>query len=77
MKQIIAADSAVEQVGELTVQIQFRHTIDIQQLEFAIDRIKQHIREQDSTMAMIFIDPAPESSANRQMGHGATPMSRA
>ena len=79
MKQIITSDPAVERVGELltmqmgpqqvllTVEIRFRRTLDIQQIESAISRIKSRIIEQEPTMERIFIDPDPfpESSANK------------
>ena len=78
MKQIITSDPAVERVGELltmqmgpqqvllTVEIRFRRTLDIQQIESAISRIKSRIIEQEPTMERIFIDPDPfpESSAS-------------
>jgi divalent metal cation (Fe/Co/Zn/Cd) transporter len=78
MKQIIVNDPAVERVGELltmqmgpqqallTVEIRFRRTLDIQQLESAIDRMKRRIREQDPAMERIFIvpEPLPEKSGD-------------
>ena len=71
MKQIITDDPAVERVGELltmqmgphhallTVEIRFRRTLDIQQVESAISRIKSRIMEQEPTMERIFIDADP------------------
>ncbi len=79
MKQIITDDPAVERVGELltmqmgpqhallNVEIRFRRTLNIQQLESAITRIKGRIMEQEPTMERIFIDPDPfpEPKANK------------
>jgi cation diffusion facilitator family transporter len=71
MKRIITSDPAVEHIGELltmqmgpqqallTVEVRFRRTLDILQLESAIERIKRRIREQDPAMERIFIDPEP------------------
>ncbi len=71
MRQIILSDPAVERVGELltmqmgpqqallTVEIRFRRTLEIQQLECAIAGIKDHIREQEPAVEKIFIDPEP------------------
>jgi len=71
MKQIITDDPAVERVGELltmqmgphhallTVEIRFRRTLDIQQVESAISRIKSRIMEQEPPMERIFIDADP------------------
>jgi hypothetical protein len=51
----------------LNVEIRFRRTLDIQQVESAISRIKSRIMEQEPTMERIFIDPdpSPEPSANK------------
>jgi divalent metal cation (Fe/Co/Zn/Cd) transporter len=40
----------------LTVEIQFRRPLGIQQLEAAIDRIEKHIREAEPTIERIFIE---------------------
>jgi hypothetical protein len=47
--------------------MRFRRTLDIQQIESAISRIKSRIIEQEPTMERIFIDPDPfpESSASK------------
>jgi divalent metal cation (Fe/Co/Zn/Cd) transporter len=80
MKQIITDDPAVERVGELltmqmgpqqallTVEIRFRRTLDIRQLESAIGRIKSRIIEREPTMERIFIDPDPfpKTRANKK-----------
>jgi cation diffusion facilitator family transporter len=69
MKQIIVDDPAVERVGKLftmqmgpqqallTVEIRFQRTLDVLQVESAIHRIKERIRQQEPTMERIFIDP--------------------
>lgn len=71
MKQIIIDDPAVERVGQLftmqmgpqhallTVEIRFQRTLDILQIETAIQRIKERIRQQEPTVERIFIDPDP------------------
>jgi divalent metal cation (Fe/Co/Zn/Cd) transporter len=71
MKQIIIDDPAVERVGQLftmqmgpqqallTVEIRFQRTLDILQIETAIQRIKERIRRQEPTVERIFIDPDP------------------
>ena len=67
-KKIITADRAVEQVGDiltmqlgpnqvlLTVDIRFRRGLDVQQLESAIDRIENQIRQQEPRIERIFIE---------------------
>jgi cation diffusion facilitator family transporter len=69
MKQIIVDDPAVERVGKLltmqmgpqqallTVEIRFQRTLDILQVESAIERIKERIRQKEPTVEKIFIDP--------------------
>jgi len=69
IKQVITSDPAVERVGELltmqmgpqeallTVEIRFLRSLDIQQLESAISRIKSHIRDREPSVQRIFIDP--------------------
>jgi cation diffusion facilitator family transporter len=68
VKQIILSDSAVENVGDLltmqlgpnqvllTVNIQFRRNLDLQQLESAIERIENRIREKEPMIERIFIE---------------------
>lgn len=68
IQQIITADPSVERAGDLltmqlgpnqvllTVEIQFRRPLDIQQLEAAIDRIEKRIREAEPTIERIFIE---------------------
>ena len=43
----------------LTVEIRFHRTLDIQEVETAIGRIKKHIREKEPAVEKIFIDPEP------------------
>jgi divalent metal cation (Fe/Co/Zn/Cd) transporter len=69
MKQIIVDDPAVERVRKLltmqmgpqqallTVEIRFQRTLDILQVESAIERIKERIRQKEPTVEKIFIDP--------------------
>lgn len=71
MKQIILDDPAVERVGQLftmqmgpqqallNVLIRFQRTLDILQIETAIKRIKERIRQEEPTVERIFIDPDP------------------
>ncbi len=68
VKEIITADPAVERVGELltmqlgpqqvllTVNIQFRRDLDLQQLELAIDRIENRVRQKEPMIERIFIE---------------------
>jgi cation diffusion facilitator family transporter len=68
---IICADAAVEQVGDvLTMQlgpdealasalVRFRRGQSVQELESTIERLKARIREKDPTMQRIFIEPDP------------------
>lgn len=83
MRQIITGDPAVECVGELltmqmgprqaflTVEIRFRRMLDIQQVETAIARIKNHIQEKEPAMEKIFIDPEPFPAKRRDEGKAA------
>jgi divalent metal cation (Fe/Co/Zn/Cd) transporter len=69
IRRVISQDSAVERIGELltmqlgpqhallTVEIRFQRGLKVQELEAAIDRIKQHIRELEPTVEHIFIEP--------------------
>ena len=71
MRQIIVSDPAVERVGKLftmqmgpqqallNVEIRFQRTLDILQVELAIQRIKERIRQQEPTVERIFVDPDP------------------
>jgi divalent metal cation (Fe/Co/Zn/Cd) transporter len=71
VQQIIAADPAVERIRELltmqlgpeqallTASIKFRQPLDLPQLESAVNRIKDRIRQQEPTMDRIFIEADP------------------
>ncbi|MFL6306161.1 MAG: cation diffusion facilitator family transporter [Candidatus Sulfotelmatobacter sp.] len=68
LKEIICADPAVEQVGDLltmqlgpeevllTVNIQFRRKLTLEQLESAIERIEARIRREQPSVQRIFIE---------------------
>lgn len=68
VRKIITLDSSVDRVGQLftmqlgpsqvllTVNIQFRRDLDIQQLEAAIDRIESRIREKEPMIQHIFLE---------------------
>jgi len=43
----------------LTVEIRFQRALNVQELEAAIARIKQHIRELEPTVEHAFIEPGP------------------
>jgi cation diffusion facilitator family transporter len=74
MKRIIVNDPAVERVGNLftmqmgpqqallTVEIRFRRTLDILQVESAVQRIKKDIHREEPSVERIFIDPDPTPS---------------
>jgi divalent metal cation (Fe/Co/Zn/Cd) transporter len=76
-KEIITADPAVEVVGDvltmqlgpdevlLTVEIQFRRDLSIQELEGAIDRIESKIRKAEPTIQRMFLE-AESFTRNRQ-----------
>jgi cation diffusion facilitator family transporter len=78
IKKIINNDPAVERMGDLltmqmgpqqallTVEIRFLRSLDIQQVESAIGRIKSHIREQEPGVQRIFIDPGSFPQRTRQ-----------
>ncbi|HEX6494040.1 MAG TPA: cation diffusion facilitator family transporter [Acidobacteriaceae bacterium] len=73
VRKIITEDPAVERIGELltmqlgpqqallTTKIKFRRPLSLQQLESAILRIKERIRQQEPTMERIFIEADPTS----------------
>jgi cation diffusion facilitator family transporter len=68
VKEIITADPSVEKVGDLltmqlgpnqvllTVNIQFQRRIDLQQLESAIERIENRVRQSEPMIERIFIE---------------------
>jgi divalent metal cation (Fe/Co/Zn/Cd) transporter len=67
-REIIKQDSSVDDVGDLltmqlgpsqvllAVDIRFRRGLDVPELELAIDRIEDSIRERDPMIARIFIE---------------------
>jgi cation diffusion facilitator family transporter len=69
IRRVISEDPAVERIGELltmqlgpqhallTVEIRFQRALNVQDLEAAIARIKQHIRELEPTVEQVFIEP--------------------
>jgi cation diffusion facilitator family transporter len=71
IRKIISEDRAVEQIQEvltmqlgpgqalLTAKIRFQRSLNLQQLESAIDRIKKQIQEKEPMMKSIFIEPEP------------------
>ena len=71
LQKIITSDPAVERVGDLltmqlgpqqallTVSVRFRRNLDTQQLESAIARIKNRIREHEPTIDRVFIEASP------------------
>jgi len=82
VKQVITADDAVEQVGDiltmqlgpnqvlLTVDIRFRRDLSLDQLERVIDRLEKKIREQEPSIERIFIEA---ESFRRSDDKGARP----
>jgi cation diffusion facilitator family transporter len=80
LNEIIRADPAVEQVGDLltmqlgpeqvllTVNIQFRRKLTLEQLESAIKRIEARIRREQPSVQRIFIEAEsfkPEKSSSK------------
>jgi cation diffusion facilitator family transporter len=80
LNEIIRADPAVEQVGDLltmqlgpeqvllTVNIQFRRKLTLEQLESAIERIEARIRREQPSVQRIFIEAEsfkPEKSSSK------------
>jgi cation diffusion facilitator family transporter len=68
VKEIITADPSVDKVGDLltmqlgpnqvllTVNIQFQRGLNLQQLQSAIERIENRVREHEPTIERIFIE---------------------
>ena len=83
LKEIICADPAVEQVGDLltmqlgpeevllTVNIQFRRKLTLEQLESAIERIEARIRREQPSVQRIFIEAESFKRAERSSGKAA------
>jgi len=80
LNEIIRADPAVEEVGDLltmqlgpeqvllTVNIQFRRKLTLEQLESAIERIEARIRQEQPSVQRIFIEAEsfkPEKSSSK------------
>ncbi|HEX6822316.1 MAG TPA: cation diffusion facilitator family transporter [Candidatus Sulfotelmatobacter sp.] len=80
LNEIIRGDSAVEEVGDLltmqlgpeqvllTVNIQFRRKLTLEQLESAIERIEARIRQEQPSVQRIFIEAEsfkPEKSSSK------------
>jgi cation diffusion facilitator family transporter len=80
LNEIIRADTAVEEVGDLltmqlgpeqvllTVNIQFRRKLTLEQLESAIERIEASIRREQPSVQRIFIEAEsfkPEKSSSK------------
>ena len=80
LNEIIRADTAVEEVGDLltmqlgpeqvllTVNIQFRRKLTLEQLEEAIERIEARIRREQPSVQRIFIEAEsfkPEKSSSK------------
>ena len=80
LNEIIRADTAVEEVGDLltmqlgpeqvllTVNIQFRRKLTLEQLESAIERIEARIRREQPSVQRIFIEAEsfkPEKSSSK------------
>lgn len=80
LNEIIRADTAVEEVGDLltmqlgpeqvllTVNIQFRRKLTLEQLESAIERIEARIRQEQPSVQRIFIEAEsfkPEKSSSK------------
>ena len=78
LRQIIAAESFVEEAGELltmqlgpdqvllTADIRFRRGLTVEKLESAIARLETHIREKEPTIKKMFLEP---DSLNRSDEH--------
>ena len=80
VKEVITADDAVDQVGDiltmqlgpsqvlLTVEIRFRRTLTIDQLESVIDRLAKQIREQEPSIQRIFIEAESFKRKDKESG---------
>src|SRR5258707_3758691 len=78
LRQIIAAESSVEEAGELltmqlgpdqvllTADIRFRRGLTVEKLESAIARLETHIRQKEPTIKKMFLEP---DSLNRSDKH--------
>ena len=85
IREIITADPAVEHIGQLltmqlgpeqallTVMLKFQPSLELNQLETIIARLKNRIRQEDPTMKQIFIEPSAlddseENALSRRAG---------
>jgi len=80
VKEVITADDAVDQVGDiltmqlgpsqvlLTVEIRFRRTLTIDQLESVIDRLEKQIRELQPSIQRIFIEAESFKRRDKESG---------
>ncbi len=78
LRQIIVAESSVEEAGELltmqlgpdqvllTADIRFRRGLTVEKLESAIARLETHIRQKEPTIKKMFLEP---DSLNRSDKH--------
>lgn len=83
LNEIISADSAVERVGDLltmqlgpeevllNVNIQFRRSLSLEQLESAIERIESRIRKEEPSVQRIFIEAESFKTAGNSSGKAA------
>ena len=83
LRQIIVADSSVEEVGELltmqlgpdqvllTARIRFRRGLTVQKLESAIARLETEIRQKEPTIKRMFLEPDSLNRAEEETGLGS------
>ena len=81
LRQIILAESSVEEAGELltmqlgpdqvllTADIRFRRGLTVEKLESAIARLETHIREKEPTVKKMFLEPDSLNRAREQSLH--------
>jgi len=78
VRQIIAAESSVEEAGELltmqlgpeqvllTADIRFRRGLTVEKLESAIARLETHIRQKEPTIKKMFLEPDSLNRSDEQ-----------
>jgi cation diffusion facilitator family transporter len=83
LHEIISAEPAVEKVGDLltmqlgpeqvllNVNIQFRRSLTLEQLESAIERIESRIRQEQPSVQRIFIEAESFKTAEKSPGKAA------
>lgn len=81
LRQIILAESSVEEAGELltmqlgpdqvllTADIRFRRGLTVEKLESAIARLETHSREKEPTVKKMFLEPDSLNRAREQSLH--------